>query len=273
MASSCRSCGNIYMADSLFCRHCGQRRDQAATQPIMAMAPQPLQTAAAAFRPAPQPGMQAAPVRPPLVEIRHPAPEALATAAAQAQSAAMPRHCAMSDRDISRRRRLRDAVQGAAPASAEANSENEEWYNTLMSRLRRLGDQQPQACRPSQVSRLDEGSGEASALTEQLSSSLASRRSGGAGGRGERPNTSGSNARSSSRDALNAKLRELGIDRQERPMAAQAPLPTSSRGIPLTSGTCAGMLSELPERNMRRDCHMGVGSSAHSWRRGEELLY
>jgi len=152
-------------------------------------------------------------------------------------------------------------------ASTEANSENEEWYNTLMSRLRRLGGDQQQACRPSQVSRLDEAS-DVSTMMEPLSSSFASRRS----GRGERLHTFGSNSRSTSREALHAKLRDLGIDRQERPTAAQAPLPATSRGRSVSSGNCGGMLSELPERSFRRECHIGAAGSATPWRRGEELL-
>lgn len=230
---------------------CGQKHDQVAPgQQLGSWAsPQtPLQPAAA-MPLTPQLGLQM-PARTPLMEIRQPAPyctrpppEQLATAAAAAQSSsALPRHAAMAERDVSRRRRLREVAQGATTnASTEGNSENEEWYNTLMSRLRRLGGDQQQACRPSQGSRLDEGS-DNSVMTEPFSSSFASRRS----GRGERLHTSGSNARSTSRDALHAKLREMSIDRQNRPMAAEAPLPATSRGTPVPPATAAACSQNCP---------------------------
>eukprot|EP00438_Fugacium_kawagutii_P022670 Skav224894 [mRNA] locus=scaffold1112:356839:360746:+ [translate_table: standard] len=106
----------------------------------------------------------------------------------------------------------------------------DEWYQTLMSRLRRLGDQVS-----SPRDRAHYMSGEP--IT----------------GYAQNPRPP---MRSASREALNAKLRELGLERPDSALRDQGATPASL------------LLNDLPDRAIRRDNHSAAMAPGR-----EELLF
>jgi len=142
----------------------------------------------------------------------------------------------MTDSDREPARRLRQ--EGAASSAQEPTQMQDEWYHTLMSRLRRLGEvTAPQ--------RTVERSAEPVTST---------------------PREPRAAVRTSSRDALHAKLRELGMDRPELPTFRQLDVATPPGSF---NAQEARLLDELPDRAVRRD-----GRAAfHTWRRPEELIF
>jgi len=120
----------------------------------------------------------------------------------------------------------------------------DEWYQTLMSRLRRLGEASSPRERPGVPG-------------EPVTGGYASQNL--------RPPM-----RSASRDALNAKLRELGLERDGVATALRPEQATSCQGAGVGAVGPPGMLlNDLPDRALRRDSH----SAAMVHPRREELLF
>eukprot|EP00439_Symbiodinium_sp_Y106_P014650 s2674_g2.t1 len=155
----------------------------------------------------------------------------------------------IDDREPLRRWRLRE---GAASSAREQPPAQDEWYHTLMSRLRRLGEVAAPGGEdwtgPSErIERSEPVAYTPSRVREPLA------------------------ARSSSRDALHAKLRELDGDRLELPISSRAQLggPAATPGS-FNAGP-ARLLSALPDRALRRDSH--YASLNRASQRSEELIF
>ncbi|CAJ1376517.1 unnamed protein product [Effrenium voratum] len=229
-----------YLPDSMFCRICGQRRDVAAPahvqsspqsmpweatrerQSLPSREPVACQTPFAAEGPIPFPRPESSPqltlpqptLSQPRFEPSHPSPR---------------RSPIPSEMEAPRWWRAREAK-----SQERAPPVQDEWYQTLMSRLQRLGE---------------------GATSMQQGEPIAA------------PPSSLGDARmvrSSSREALNAKLRELGMERPEPPtFRADAHVPSTYNP---TGNT---LLNDLPHRAFRRDSYVATFGGP----RREELIF
>ncbi|CAE7906314.1 unnamed protein product [Symbiodinium necroappetens] len=128
----------------------------------------------------------------------------------------------------------------------------DEWYHTLMSRLRRLGEVTAPCG--------DDWTGPSERI--ERSEPVAYTPS-----RAREPLA----ARSSSRDALHAKLRELDADRPELPISSRAQLGGAAATPGSFNAGPARLLSALPDRALRRDSH--YASLNRASQRSEELIF
>lgn len=193
-----------------------------------------------------------------------------------------------SEREASRRRRIRD-VQGELCSHTDAvkgpqvkhvekgnvpDAATDEWYSTLMSRLRRLGDRSQAPVKASP----DADSQQTTQALWPSGGGLSNHDAAGTVTRiGRTDSREGSargfhGARSSSREALSAKLRELNLPpARAAPGALETAASFSNRGAPAAANAATGgLLSDLPTRHTRRECFASGARSA--WCRAEEPL-